>query len=398
MGLLAKIPLLKGLPQNTQVMILLLVTVNLLIWIAVSPVLHYHPKLAAPAALSYTLGLRHALDADHIAAIDLTTRRLIASGQRPATVGTFFSLGHSTVVIITCVVVAATSGALRERFDDFARVGNIIGTSISAVFLIVLCAGNGWVLYKLIKRIREALACQMEHGEPTQEAAAGPMSFEGVGFLSKVFGKLFKAIDRPWKMYPLGLIFGLGFDTSSEIAILGIASIQAVQGTSIWLILIFPILFTGRFFIPLKSLQVNKLTIPAGMCLLDTTDGALMLALYTSKAFSRDPIAILYYSAILTGITVLVSAFIGIVQVLALIQNVAKPEGPFWDGVDAIGEHFDIIGGCICAVFVLVGVGSIFVYRPWRNRMERKDQTQVQLDDDEEAARPPVNISSPLLQ
>jgi high-affinity nickel-transport protein len=110
------------------------------------------------------------------------------------------------------------------------------------------------------------------------------------------------------------------------------------------------------------------------MCLLDTTDGALMMALYTSKAFSRDIVAILYYSIVLTAITVFVSAFIGIVQVLSLVQNVAEPEGSFWDGVSAIGDHFDIIGGSICGVFVVVGVGSIIVYKPWRRRMARKDQ------------------------
>lgn len=108
------------------------------------------------------------------------------------------------------------------------------------------------------------------------------------------------------------------------------------------------------------------------MCLLDTTDGALMMALYTSKAFSRDMVAILYYSIVLTGITVVVSAFIGLVQLFSLIQNVAEPEGSFWDGVEAIGDHFDIIGGCICATFVLVGVGSILAYRPWRRRMDRQ--------------------------
>lgn len=108
------------------------------------------------------------------------------------------------------------------------------------------------------------------------------------------------------------------------------------------------------------------------MCLLDTTDGALMMSLYTSKAFSRDKVAILYYSIVLTGITVVVSAFIGIIQVLSLVANVAEPEGSFWDGLDAIGEHFDIIGGSICGVFLLVGLGSILVYKPWRQRMERK--------------------------
>ena len=108
------------------------------------------------------------------------------------------------------------------------------------------------------------------------------------------------------------------------------------------------------------------------MCLLDTTDGALMMALYSSKAFARDTVAILYYSIVLTGITVVVSAFIGIVQVFSLAQNIAEPEGSFWDGVEAIGEHFDIIGGSICGLFVVAGVASVLAYRPWRRRMERR--------------------------
>ncbi|KAL2693558.1 hypothetical protein Neosp_000118 [[Neocosmospora] mangrovei] len=350
---LSKPSFLRGIPTNSLFMIFLLISVNAIVWATVAVVLHFHPRLVAPAALSYVLGLRHALDADHIAAIDLMTRRLIASGQRPATVGTFFSLGHSTIVIVTCIVVAATSGALRERFDGFTRVGNIIGTSVSAVFLIVLCIGNGWVLYQLVQRLKVVLQERRQRSgfDAEESQIQDHFALEGGGFLSRVFKKLFRVIDRPWKMYPLGVVFGLGFDTSSEIAILGIASIQAVQGTT-------------------------------GMCLLDTTDGALMMALYTSKAFSRDVVAILYYSIVLTGITVFVSAFIGIIQVLSLIQNVAEPEGSFWDGVSAIGDHFDIIGGSICGVFLVVGLGSILVYRPWRRRVERRNPPLVDAADE----------------
>lgn len=242
---------LSGIPSNSIAIITLLVAVNAVVWASVAVVLSFHPALISPAALSYSLGLRHALDADHISAIDLMTRRLIASGQRPATVGTFFSLGHSTIVIVTCIVVAATSGALRERFDGFTRVGNIIGTAVSATVLIILCVGNGWVLYKLVKRLQIVIAERRRIGEDSDhensaDAGAGQFNLEGAGFMARTFKFLFKTIDRPWKMYPLGVIFGLGFDTSSEIAVLGIASLQAIKGTSIWLILIFPILFTGK--------------------------------------------------------------------------------------------------------------------------------------------------------
>ncbi|OIW32615.1 hypothetical protein CONLIGDRAFT_630283 [Coniochaeta ligniaria NRRL 30616] len=246
-------PFLRGVPLPALRIISLLILVNLLVWTAAGITVHYNPGLIGAAALSFALGLRHALDADHISAIDLMTRRLIASGQRPVTVGTWFSLGHSTIVVVTCVVVAATSGALRDRFDDFTRVGNIIGTSVSATFLLLLSAGNGWVLYKLVRRLQELLAQQRrrellgEGEEADAEAGAGGhLGLDGVGFMSRVFRKLFVVVDRPWKMFPLGLMFGLGFDTSSEIAILGIASIQGAKGTSLWVILIFPALFTGN--------------------------------------------------------------------------------------------------------------------------------------------------------
>ena len=127
-------------------------------------------------------------------------------------------------------------------------------------------------------------------------------------------------------MYPIGVLFGLGFDTSSEIALLGIASIQAAKGTTIWLILIFPVLFT------------------AGMCLLDTTDGALMMALYTRTSAAKDPVVVIYYSIVLTGVTVMVALVIGTIQMLSLVSNVADPSGPFWDGVQNAGDHYDIIG------------------------------------------------------
>lgn len=244
---------LRALPPAVVWQILLLISVNIIVWVAIGIILHFYPVLISSAVLSYTLGLRHALDADHISAIDLMTRRLIAAGQRPVSVGSWFSLGHSTIVVITCVVVAATSGALRDRFDGFQRVGNIVGTSVSAAFLLVLCAGNAWVLSRLVKRLRtllEGRRRQVRDGEDApgdEDTAAAQLSLEGAGFLANVFRKLFRIVDRPWKMYPLGVMFGLGFDTSSEIAILGIASIQGAAGTSLWLILVFPVLFTGEY-------------------------------------------------------------------------------------------------------------------------------------------------------
>ncbi|KAF3915294.1 hypothetical protein AA313_de0202041 [Arthrobotrys entomopaga] len=147
---------------------------------------------------------------------------------------------------------------------------------------------------------------------------------------------------------------GLGFDTSSEIALLGISSIQAAKGTPIWIILIFPILFT------------------AGMCLIDTIDGALMLVAYTSTALAHDNIAVLYYSIVLSVVTCIVAVVIGTLQMLNMVLNVAEPTGRFWDGVAAAGDRYDVIGGCIVATFIVVGCLSLWVYRPWRRRFEKR--------------------------
>ncbi|KAK5137863.1 hypothetical protein LTR08_006632 [Meristemomyces frigidus] len=269
-------------------------------------------------------------------------------GQRPVTVGTFFSLGHSTIVIITSIIVAASSAAISDRFGAFSAVGSIIGTSVSAGFLILLGTMNAYILYKLVEQLRRAIAAPI--GEESLE-----FNFESGGCMMYVLKKMFKLVDRPWKMYPLGVLFGLGFDTSSEIALLGISSIQAAKGTSFWLILIFPMLFT------------------AGMCLLDTFDGAAMMSLYTSARLAKDAIAVLYYQCVLTAITVAVALVIGTIQLLNLVVNVKpKLSGGFWHGVTVAGDHYDIIGGAICGSFVVFGVLSVVCYKPWRRMVDSK--------------------------
>ncbi|KAL4917189.1 high-affinity nickel-transport protein-domain-containing protein [Aspergillus aurantiobrunneus] len=390
----SRLPGLRKIPLRSIAIILLVAAVNVVVWVAVAIVLLICSSLLSNAVLAYTLGLRHAFDADHISAIDLMTRRLLATGQKPVTVGTFFSLGHSTIVIITSIVVAATAAAVSSRFDRFSTVGGIIGTSVSAAFLILLGVMNAYILYKLYKQLQKVL----DLPEGREDEA---WRIEGGGILFGVLKRLFRVVDRPWKMYPLGVLFGLGFDTSSEIALLGISSIEAAKGTTFWVILIFPILFT------------------AGMCLLDTTDGALMLALYIQPATNflsqkesqspspssttqtplidpetpnptpdrnpdtdttqnhRDPIAFLYYSIVLTTLTVTVAIVIGAIQLLTLILNVAEPTGPFWDGVQTAGDYYDVIGGGICGAFLVVGVGSVFCYRPWRRWVSRRGKTKT---------------------
>ena len=184
-----RVPVLRRLPFPAVAIISLLVLVNIAVWIAVAIVLSYHTTLVSTAVLAWTLGLRHAFDADHISAIDLMTRRLIASGQRPVTVGTFFSLGHSTIVIITSIVVACTAAAVEKRFDGFSRVGGIIGSTVSALFLIVLGIMNIWILYKLVKELRKVMNSPIDAEEPE-------FRIEGGGCLFQVLKKMFKIVDR----------------------------------------------------------------------------------------------------------------------------------------------------------------------------------------------------------
>lgn len=275
------------------------------------------------------------------------TRRLVASGQQPVTVGTFFSLGHSTIVIITSIVVAASSAAISDRFNAFSDVGGVVGSSVSAAFLILLGIMNAYIFYKLHSALQQAIHT------PTHEM--NEISLSGHGFMFALLRKLFRLIDRPWKMYPLGVLFGLGFDTSSEIALLGISSIEAANGTSFWLILIFPALFT------------------AGMCLLDTFDGAAMMSLYTSARLAQDIIAVLYYQCILTAITVAVAIVIGTIQLLSMILNINPDlDGPFWNGVQTASDNYDIIGGAICGSFVVFGFVAVLCYKPWRRSVDAK--------------------------
>lgn len=343
-----RIPYLRKLPGPALAIILFLVFINILVWIAIAIVLHWHASLVSTAVLAYTLGLRHALDADHISAIDLMTRRLVAAGQRPVTVGTFFSLGHSTIVIITSIVVAASSAAISDKFGGFSDIGGIIGSSVSAAFLILLGIMNGWILWKLYSALQSAIKSPVG-----QETLDSSNMFAGGGFMFALLRRLFHLIDRPWKMYPLGVLFGMGFDTSSEVALLGISSIQAAHGTSFWLILIFPILFTS------------------GMCLLDTFDGAAMMSLYTSARLAKDAIAVLYYQCVLTAVTVAVAIVIGVLQLLTMIHSI-RPDlgGSFWHGVDVAGDNYDIIGGSICGSFVVFGGLAFICYRPWRRRVD----------------------------
>ena len=315
----------------------ILIGFNVAAWAWALVAFRQHPVLLGTALLAYGFGLRHAVDADHIAAIDNVTRKLMQEGKRPVAVGFFFSLGHSTIVVLASVAIAATAMAFKSRFDAFQSVGGVIGTLVSAVFLLAIAAMNIVILITVYRTFRRVKAGARYEDEDLN------MLLAGRGLLARLFRPMFLLIRRSWQMYPLGFLFGLGFDTATEVGLLGISAAQASQGLSIWSILVFPALFT------------------AGMSLVDTTDSILMLGAY-GWAFVK-PIRKLYYNMTITFVSVLVALLVGGIEALGLIGDQFGLKGPFWDGISALNDNFGIIGYLIIAVFVLSWIASALIYR-----------------------------------
>jgi nickel/cobalt transporter (NiCoT) family protein len=314
-----------------------LIAVNILAWVWAFAAFHAYPVLLGTALLAYGFGLRHAVDADHIAAIDNVTRKLMQEGKRPTTVGFFFSLGHSTIVVLATVAVAATATAFKDRFDTVQNIGGIIGTLVSAFFLLAIAAMNLAILMALVRTFSRVKA-----GAPYVEEDLD-MLLAGRGFLARLFRPLFHMISRSWHMYLLGFLFGLGFDTATEVGLLGISAAQAAHGMSIWSILVFPALFT------------------AGMSLVDTTDGILMLGAY-GWAFIR-PVRKLYYNITITFVSVVVATVVGGIEALGLIGDQLGLGGPFWGAIGALNDNFGTIGYLIIAIFIVSWLMSVLIYR-----------------------------------
>ena len=315
----------------------LLVGANLAAWVWAFVALAGHPALLATASLAYTFGLRHAFDADHIAAIDNVTRKLMNEGRRPLSVGLWFSLGHSTVVVGLSLFIAATTVALRDRFDALKDLGSVIGTGVSVLFLFLIAAANVVVLVGVWRTFET-----VKRGGPLVEEDVDRL-LAGRGLMARVFRPVFGIVRRSWHMYPLGFLFGLGFDTATEVGLLGISASTASQGLSVWSIMIFPALFT------------------AGMTLLDTTDSVLMVGAY-GWAFAK-PIRKLYYNMTITLVSVVVAVLVGGIEGLGLVADRLKLEGGFWDGVGALNDNFGVLGLAIVGLFLLSWAVSVAVYR-----------------------------------
>lgn len=318
-----------------------LIIYNILVWLWAFYALHDNPLLFSTAVLAYTFGLRHAVDADHIAAIDNVTRKLMQEGKKPITAGLFFSLGHSTVVIIATAIVAfATASLVQSNLTRWHEVGSLVCTSISAIFLILIGLINLLILISLFKVFQ-----QVRQGRHCNDDEINKL-MNNQGFLAKHFRRLFQVITHSWQMYPLGILFGLGFDTATEIILLGIAASETVHGLSFWSVLIFPALFT------------------AGMTLIDTTDNIVMLGAY-GWAFMK-PIRKLYYNLTITFISVIVAFSLGTVEVLGIIADKIDANGSVWTLIKGINSHFDLLGYIIIGIFMASWIISVITYKLMR--------------------------------
>jgi high-affinity nickel-transport protein len=322
-----------------------LLAVNAAAWVAALTVFAAHPLLVGNAILAYSFGLRHAVDADHICAIDNVTRKLMQEKKRPVAVGFFFSLGHSTIVVALTLAIALAAATIQHSFPNLERAGAFVGTSVSAAFLYAIAAINLAVLIGVYRTFR-----RVSRGEPYDQAQLDEALLQR-GVLGRLFRPLLRAVGKSWHMYPLGVLFGLGFDTATEVGLLGIAAIEAGKGLPIWAILIFPLLFT------------------AGMSLLDTTDGILMLGAY-GWAFVR-PVRKLFYNMSVTCVSVAVAFLVGSIELAGVVASQFNATDPVSRFVGRLNDNFGMLGFAIVALFALTWATSAVVYK-----LRRYDQLE----------------------
>jgi nickel/cobalt transporter (NiCoT) family protein len=287
---------------------------------------------------AYTLGLRHAFDADHIAAIDNTTRKFMSEGKRPLSVGFFFSLGHSTIVFMLAFLIAlgvrALDSPVRHGQSTLHQATNVIGTSVSGVFLYAIAILNIVILVSILR-----IFFQMRHGAYNEQQLERQLNSRGL--MNRFFGKHLNKITKPWQMYPVGVLFGLGFDTATEVALLVLAAGAGAAGLPWYAILCLPILFA------------------AGMSLLDTIDGSFMNFAY-GWAFSK-PVRKVYYNITVTGLSIAVALFIGTIELVGLLLQHLNANGP----LAAWLENFNInrAGFIIVGMFVATWAIALAVWR-----------------------------------
>jgi nickel/cobalt transporter (NiCoT) family protein len=330
-------------------MYVFLLAANILSWVWAIIAFHNHPALLGTAVLAYSFGLRHAVDADHIAAIDNVTRKLMQENKRPIAVGFFFSLGHSLVLVLGVAAIVLTASALESRFQSFNNDAGIVGTIVSTTFLLLIALMNLLIaisVYRTFRHVRKG-------GRYVDEDF--DMLLNKRGILARLFRPMFRLVEKSWHMGPLGFLFGLGFDTATEVTLLGIASTEASKGLSMWSIMAFPLLFT------------------AGMSLIDTTDGIMMLGAY-GWAFVK-PIRKLYYNLTITTVSVLVALVVGGIEGLGLIGGQLNLSGWFWDKIGQLNDNFGYLGYGIIGIFIVSWIISAAVYR-----IKRYDDFEITAD------------------
>ena len=329
------------LKRRVMLMYVPLIAANIGVWIWAFAAFHDHPVLLGTCALAYVLGLRHAVDPDHIAAIDNVTRKLMQEGREPISVGLWFALGHSALICIAVCAIALTATSLSdERFESWREIGGVVSTICSALFLFTIAVFNMIVLVNVWKTYR-ALQRTGHYAEDQLEEM-----LKGRGFLARVMQPLFALISKGWHMLPLGFLFGLGFDTATEISLFSIAATESARGFSLASIMIFPLLFT------------------AGMALIDTTDGVLMLGAY--RWAYVQPRRKLIYNLAITTLSVVVALFIGLLETLALFGAKLELSDGFWKAVAALNAYYGDLGFVIVALFAAVWLGAWLVYRSKR--------------------------------
>jgi high-affinity nickel-transport protein len=340
-------------------MALSIIGLNVLGWGMLSAALggHFHINRTetfgvGTGVLAYTLGMRHAFDADHIAAIDNTTRKLINDGKRPLSVGYFFSLGHSTVVFVLAILlnfgIRGLDDQVKNGSSGLQNTTNIIGTSVSGVFLYLIAALNIVVLVGIMRVFRD-----MRAGKYDDDALERHLNNRGL--MNRILGGYAKKIDTSWKMYPIGILFGLGFDTATEVALLVLAGTAVVGGLPFYAVLSLPILFA------------------AGMSLFDTMDGCFMNFAY-DWAFAK-PVRKVYYNITITGLSIFVAIFIGTIELVGLLAHDSHLTGSFWTFVE--GLNINTAGFVIVGLFVVTWGVALAIWH-WGHVEEKWDLSAAQ--------------------
>jgi high-affinity nickel-transport protein len=283
------------------------------------------PVLLTTALLAYTFGLRHAIDADHIAAIDNATRKLIETGRPAGSTGFFFALGHSAVVVLASLGMAMAAGQLQSRFGNVVPMAGMLATWLSALCLLGLAIANTAALVAIGRSLAAG-----RRGKTVSEAELRRLLVRR-GFLARLFRGVFALVTRSWHMALVGLLFGLGFDTATEIGALGLSAAAASNGLPLTAILVFPVLFA------------------AGMALVDTLDAVLMMGAYRWAA--AEPRRRVWYNLMVTALSVFVAVAIGAIELLGLFAGSGGEAGGIWRLVAYVNEHFALVGGFVVGLF-----------------------------------------------